>query len=296
MADAVVSEVSLQVFLSLLHFNRGIFFVFRPYVRDYFPICFAVWFVASLEITAIKFVASFTCVTRIIIWFAVRMAARVAERSGVRIAGWLTVRITNQVTCMITGRVADWVAAWFAVRIAERVTDQLLTGLLLGLQSGLLTELLLGWQSGLLTGLSSKSLPGLQAWSTQGFPSLLSLKWYDFSHSSCVPQIKTSIRLANKCCLQNPLFGVHLDNIGEMDRCLHTRKKEHIRNTKVFKTGSNIASHAWLKDHTIDFENACVIDRGNSCVSKTLESWHTAITRQADNNSKQLPRQYSILL
>ena len=123
MADAVVSEVSLQVFLSLLHFNRGIFFVFRPYVRDYFPICFAVWFIASLEITAIKFVASFTCVTRIIIWFAVRMAARVAERSGVRIADWLMVRITNQVTCMITGRVADWIAAWFAVRIAERVTD-----------------------------------------------------------------------------------------------------------------------------------------------------------------------------
>ena len=78
--------------------------------------------------------------------------------------------------------------------------------------------------------------------------------------------------------------------------CLHTRKKEHIRNTKVFKNGSNIASHAWLEGHTIDFENARVIDRGNSHVRKTLESWHTAITSHADNNSKQLPRQYSILL
>ena len=81
--------------------------------------------------------------------------------------------------------------------------------------------------------------------------------------------------------------------IGETGRYLHTRKKEHIRNTKVFKSGSNIASHAWL---TFYFENARVIDRGNSRVRKTLESWHTAITSQADNNSKQLPRQYSILL
>ena len=74
--------------------------------------------------------------------------------------------------------------------------------------------------------------------------------------------------------------------IGEMGRCLHTRKKEHIRNTKVFKSGSNVASHAWLKGHTIDFENAHVIDRGNSRIRKTLESWHRAITSQADNNSK----------
>ena len=84
--------------------------------------------------------------------------------------------------------------------------------------------------------------------------------------------------------------------VGETGRCLHTRKKEHIRNTKVFKSGSNVASHAWLEGHTINFENARVIDRGNSRVRKTLESWHTAITSQADNNSKQLPRQYSILL
>ena len=84
--------------------------------------------------------------------------------------------------------------------------------------------------------------------------------------------------------------------IGETGRCLHTREKEHIRNTKVFKNGSNIVSRAWLEGHTIDFENAHVIDRGNSRVRKTLESWHTAITSHADNDSKQLPRQYSILL
>ena len=73
-------------------------------------------------------------------------------------------------------------------------------------------------------------------------------------------------------------------------------KRSTYETPKIFKNGSNIASHAWLEGHTIDFENARVIDRGNSRVRKTLESWHTAITSQADNNSKQLPRQYSILL
>ena len=54
------------------------------------------------------------------------------------------------------------------------------------------------------------------------------------------------------------------------------------------------SSHAWLA--TLEPKNARVIDRGNSRVRNTLESWHSAITSQVDNNSKQLPRQYSILL
>ena len=76
--------------------------------------------------------------------------------------------------------------------------------------------------------------------------------------------------------------------IGETGRCFHTRKKEHIRNTKTYKKISNIATHAWLNGHSIDFNNARVIDKRNFCVRKTLESWHTA-TSEADNNSKQLP-------
>ena len=32
------------------------------------------------------------------------------------------------------------------------------------------------------------------------------------------------------------------------------------------------------------------IDKRNFCIRKTLESWHTAITSEADNNAKQLPR------
>ena len=41
---------------------------------------------------------------------------------------------------------------------------------------------------------------------------------------------------------------------------------------------------------------ACVIDKGNYRVRETLESWHTAKIVDAENNSKPLPRQYSILL
>ena len=39
------------------------------------------------------------------------------------------------------------------------------------------------------------------------------------------------------------------------------------------------------------FENGKVIDIGNYRTRKTLESWHTAIITNSDNNSKPLPRQ-----
>jgi len=77
---------------------------------------------------------------------------------------------------------------------------------------------------------------------------------------------------------------------------LKTRMKEHFRNPKSFKKGSNIATLVWLNDHSTDFNSAHVIDKGNFRVKKTRESWDTAITSDAHNNAKQLPRQYSILL
>ena len=67
-----------------------------------------------------------------------------------------------------------------------------------------------------------------------------------------------------------------------------TRKKEHIRNKKTLKKGSNISSHAWLNDHSIGFDSARVIDKENFRVRKTFEFWHTAITNHASNNAKQL--------
>jgi len=84
--------------------------------------------------------------------------------------------------------------------------------------------------------------------------------------------------------------------IGETKRSFSTRRKEHIRNTKQCAKGSNVAKHAWTFDHTIDFNNAEIIDKGNSRIRKTLESWHTAKTVEADDNSCPLAGQYNILL
>ncbi len=93
---------------------------------------------------------------------------------------------------------------------------------------------------------------------------------------------------------------VSVDYIGyhgiDPDNCFfETCKKEHIRNVKTCANGSNIAKHAWLFDHRIDFENSSVIDKGTFRIRKTLEAWHTSATKHADNNSKPIPSQYCIL-
>ena len=51
-----------------------------------------------------------------------------------------------------------------------------------------------------------------------------------------------------------------------------------------------------MKKKTCRPDNTFIIDTGNYCVRKTLESWHTVATNEADNNSYSLPRQYYILL
>ena len=83
--------------------------------------------------------------------------------------------------------------------------------------------------------------------------------------------------------------------IGETGRSLKTRKSEHLRNVEQWKKGFNVAKHAWTYDHTIDFANSTVIDSGSYRTRKTLESWHTATTKNADNNSMLLPGQYTML-
>ena len=44
------------------------------------------------------------------------------------------------------------------------------------------------------------------------------------------------------------------------------------RNVKTCKKGSNMPAHAWSNNHSIDLDNASVIDKGNFRVRKTLES------------------------
>ena len=69
-----------------------------------------------------------------------------------------------------------------------------------------------------------------------------------------------------------------------------------MRNLKHCTKGSNVAKHAWTFNHVIDFNNSKIIDKANNRSRKTLESWHTAKTVGADNNSCPLPRQYHIVL
>ena len=83
--------------------------------------------------------------------------------------------------------------------------------------------------------------------------------------------------------------------IGETGRALETRKKEHKRNVKQCKSGSNIAKHAWTQDHKINFDECEILDKATYRHRATLESWHTATTVNSDN-AQHLPEQYRFLL
>ena len=72
------------------------------------------------------------------------------------------------------------------------------------------------------------------------------------------------------------------------------------RNILEMQKGSNIAKHAWdeiiITKLTLSvFENGKVIDSGNYRTRKTLESWHTALITNSDNNSKSLPKCYTLI-
>ena len=109
------------------------------------------------------------------------------------------------------------------------------------------------------------------------------------------PKFRPSIEHQPNVVYKIPCADCDWCYIGETGRCFETRKKEHIRNVKTCANGSNIAKHAWSFDHRIDFDNSSVIDKGSFRIRKTLEAWHTSATKHADNNSKPIPNQYSIL-
>ena len=68
-----------------------------------------------------------------------------------------------------------------------------------------------------------------------------------------------------------------------------------MRNVKTCANGSNIAKHAWPFGHRIDFDNSCVIDKGSFRIKKNFGGLAHLCTKRADNNSKKIPNQYSIL-
>ena len=99
------------------------------------------------------------------------------------------------------------------------------------------------------------------------------------------PKLKQPLDLQCNVVYKIPCSDCSWSYIGETGRCLKTRRKKNQRNLKNYTRGSNIANHAWQNNHS-----------GNYRVLGTLESWHTAKTVEADNNSKPLPRQYYFLL
>jgi hypothetical protein len=50
------------------------------------------------------------------------------------------------------------------------------------------------------------------------------------------------------------------------------------RYVQQYKSGSNIAKHAWTQDHKINFDECKIIDKATYRNRATLESWHTATT------------------
>ena len=56
----------------------------------------------------------------------------------------------------------------------------------------------------------------------------------------------------------------------------------------------NMRGHLTIA-YTVHFDDSSVIDKGSFRIRKTLEAWHTSATKHADNNSKPIPSQHSIL-
>ena len=109
------------------------------------------------------------------------------------------------------------------------------------------------------------------------------------------PKSRPSMESQTNVVYKIPCMNCSWCYIGETGRAFNTRKKEHARNIKTAAKGSRIASHAWSNNHSIDFNNASIIDKGTFRTRKTLEAWHTKSTPNADNNSCPLPGQYNIL-
>ena len=102
-----------------------------------------------------------------------------------------------------------------------------------------------------------------------------------YNRSFLSPKSRPPIDLQPNVVYKIPCADCPWNYVGETGRCFETRKKEHVRNVKSFARGSNIAKHAWSSNHSIDFKNSQVIDKGSSRIRKTLESWHTASTSHA---------------
>ncbi len=99
-----------------------------------------------------------------------------------------------------------------------------------------------------------------------------------------VNQGQTITRRSDQRCLQNQLCRLLVELHWRNWKRFNTRRKEHVRNVELCKSGSNIASHAWTNNHKIDF-NGKIIDKGTFDTEErlshvTLHAQKTQITIQ----------------
>ena len=113
-----------------------------------------------------------------------------------------------------------------------------------------------------------------------------------------IPKSRPPLTLQPDIVYKIPCGNCSWSYIGETGRSFATWKKEHIRNVKTAAKGSRVANHAWPHNHVIDFNlmRRSLTKAVLASESQFLESWHTTITPNADNNSCPLPGQYSILV
>jgi len=81
---------------------------------------------------------------------------------------------------------------------------------------------------------------------------------------------KNTLHLQCNVVYKIPCSDCSWSYVGETGRCFKTRRKEHQHHLKNCTRGSNIANHAWQNNHSINFEGATVIDKGNYRVRRTL--------------------------
>ena len=83
---------------------------------------------------------------------------------------------------------------------------------------------------------------------------------------------------------------------GQTDRALDTRIKEHRRAVRVGDNNSKIAQHANQFGHSIDFDQATIVNKARDYPKRLfLEAWHSLRDRNAGNEHIDVPGIYSSL-
>ena len=81
--------------------------------------------------------------------------------------------------------------------------------------------------------------------------------------------------------------------IGQTERALQTRIKEHQRAIHKLDKNSKIVQHINLHNHIMDFENVKVLDTAHNYHQRLfLEAWHSQRTPSSGNDHIDLPDVY----